>query len=280
MTSSEMPAPPQGAVGGAGPLPFDTSVAHPARIYNYWLGGQDNFPADRQVADEVLAVMPAMAQVARANRGFLAAAVHYLASEAGISQFLDIGTGLPTAGNTHEVAQRAAPQARIVYVDNDPIVASHAQALLASSPEGCCEYIDADARDAGTVLARAAAVLDFAEPVAIMMLGLLHFLPGSEDPHALVLRYLDAVPSGSYLVISHASSDISADAVAAGTRSYNAGAAVAITPRSRAEVTRFFAGLELIPPGLTPLGQWAPGATAADRAPLPTYTGVARKPQG
>ncbi len=259
---------------------FDVTVAHPARIYNYWLGGRDNFPADRRVAEEVLAVMPGIAQVARANRDFLAAAVHYLASDAGIRQFLDIGTGLPTVGNTHEVAQRAAPRARIAYVDNDPVVASHARALLTSSAEGRCEYIHADARDAGTVLARAAAVLDFTKPVAVMMLGLLHFLPGPEDPHALVRRYLDAMPPGSYLAISHASSDISAGAVAAGTRSYNAGSAVAVTPRSRAEVTRFFAGLELIPPGLTILGQWAPGAAAAHRVPLPTYTGVARKPEG
>jgi O-methyltransferase involved in polyketide biosynthesis len=257
---------------------FDITVAHPARIYDYWLGGKDNYAADRQLAEEVLTVMPVMAQVARANRMFLATAVHYLASEAGIRQFLDIGTGLPTASNTHEVAQRAAPQARIVYVDNDPIVLSHAQALLASSPEGRCEYIDADARDPGTILARAAGILDFAEPVAIMMLGLLHFFSGSEDPHALVQCYLDAAPSGSYLAISHASSDISADVVAAGTRSYNAGAVATVTPRSREEVTRFFAGLELIPPGVTPLGQWAPGSTVTGPAPLPTYTGLARKP--
>jgi hypothetical protein len=257
---------------------FDVTVAHPARIYDYWLGGKDNFAADRQAAEEVLTVMPVMARVARANRMFLAAAVHYLASEAGIRQFLDIGTGLPTASNTHEVAQRAAPQSRIVYADNDPIVLSHAQALLISSPEGCCQYIDADARDPGSILSRAAGILDLAEPVAIMMLGLLHFIPGSEDPHALVRHYLDAVPSGSYLAISHASSDIIAGTVAAGTRSYNASASVPITPRSRDEVIRFFAGLDLIPPGVTPLGQWAPGSAVPQPASLPTYTGLARKP--
>jgi hypothetical protein len=259
-------------------ITFDVTVAHPARIYDYWLGGKDNFAADRQVAEEVLAVMPVMARVARANRMFLATAVNYLASEAGIRQFLDIGTGLPTASNTHEVAQRAVPQARIVYVDNDPIVLSHAQVLLTSSPEGRCEYIDADARDTGTILARAAETLDFTEPVAIMLLGLLHFIPGSDDPRALVRRYMNALPCGSYLAISHASSDISADVVAAGTRSYNAGAAVTVTPRSREEITRFFAGLELIPPGVTPLGHWVPGVAVTTPASLPTWTGLARKP--
>jgi O-methyltransferase involved in polyketide biosynthesis len=257
------------------------SVAHPARIYDYWLGGKDNFAADRRAAEEVLAVMPSMAQVARGVRLFLAAAVHYLAADAGIRQFLDIGTGLPTANNTHEVAQRAAPESRIVYVDNDPIVLSHARALLTSSPQGRCTYIEADARNADKILAEAAGTLDFSQPVAVMMLGLLHFVPDADDPYSLTARYLDAVPSGSYLAISHASSDIKVDALAAAARSYNARSATAITLRSKAEVTRFFDGLALVPPGVTPLGQWAPGAattTSSPQAPLPTYTAVAGKP--
>jgi O-methyltransferase involved in polyketide biosynthesis len=261
-----------------GGVTFDARVAHPARIYNYWLGGKDNFAADRRAAEEVLAVMPAMAQVARAVRMFLGTAVHYLAADLGIRQFLDIGTGLPTANNTHEVAQRAAPGSRIVYVDNDPIVLSHARALLTSSPQGRCAYIDADARDTDKVLAGAAATLDFAEPVAVMMLGLLHFIPDTDDPYALTSRYLAAMPPGSYLAVSHASSDIEFDPLAAATRSYNTNSATAITLRSRPEVTRFFDGLTLIPPGVTPLGQWTPCGTLTTSALLPTYTALARKP--
>jgi O-methyltransferase involved in polyketide biosynthesis len=257
---------------------FDVSVAHPARIYNYWLGGKDNFAADREAAEEVLAVMPVMAQVARSVRLFLATVVHHLAADLGIRQFLDIGTGLPTANNTHQVAQRAVPQSRIVYVDNDPIVLSHARALLSSAPAGRCAYVAADARDADQVLAEAATTLDFAEPVAVMMLGLLHFIPDSDDPYSLTARYLAAVPSGSYLAISHASSDIDPDQQSAATRTYNTRSATAITLRSRPEVARFFRGLDLIAPGITPLGQWSPGAPQTAPGHLPTYTALARKP--
>jgi len=246
---------------------FDVSVAHPARIYNYWLGGKDNFAADRQAAEEVLAVMPVMAQVARSVRLFLATVVHHLAADLGIRQFLDIGTGLPTANNTHQVAQRAVPQSRIVYVDNDPIVLSHARALLSSAPAGRCAYVAADARDADQVLAEAATTLDFAEPV-----------PDSDDPYSLTARYLAAVPSGSYLAISHASSDIDPDQQSAATRTYNTRSATAITLRSRPEVARFFRGLDLIAPGITPLGQWSPGAPQTAPGHLPTYTALARKP--
>jgi len=194
-----------------GGVAFDASVAHPARIYDYWLGGKDNFAADRLAAEEVLAIMPAIAQVARTVRMFLAAVVHHLAADAGVRQFLDIGTGLPTVNNTHEVAQRAAPASRIVYVDNDPAVLMHARALLTSSPDGCCAYVDADARDPDRILAEAARTLDFTEPVAVMMLGLLHFIPDIDAPFALTRYYLDAMPSGSYLAVSHASSDIRTD---------------------------------------------------------------------
>ena len=261
-----------------GGVAFDASVAHPARIYDYWLGGKDNFAADRLAAEEVLAIMPAIAQVARTVRMFLAAVVHHLAADAGVRQFLDIGTGLPTVNNTHEVAQRAAPESRIVYVDNDPAVLMHARALLASSPAGRCAYVDADARDPDRILAEAARTLDFTEPVAVMMLGLLHFIPDIDAPYALTRYYLDAMPSGSYLAVSHASSDIRAEPQEAAAKSYNARSATPITLRSLAEVTGFFDGLELVPPGITPLGQWAPGARLTASSSLPTYTALARKP--
>ncbi len=265
------------------PLPsrrdFDTTVAHPARIWDYWLGGKDNFAADRAAAERVLEVMPIMGPVARAGRTFLGAAVHYLAAEAGVRQFLDIGTGLPTANNTHEVAQRVAPDSRIVYVDNDPIVLTHARALLTSDPQGACAYIDADIRDTGKILAEAAGMLDFGRPVAVMLLAILHFIPGGEDPYAITAQLMADLPPGSFLVASHASSDIASDAVASGTRAYNEHSAVRITPRTREQFTRFFDGLEFVEPGVVPLGQWRPGpALSVTRTGLPTYCAVARKP--
>jgi O-methyltransferase involved in polyketide biosynthesis len=263
-------------VGG---VTFDVSVAHPARIYDYWLGGKDNFAADRIAAEEVLTVMPAMAQVARSVRLFLAAVVHHLAADVGIRQFLDIGTGLPTANNTHEVAQRAAPGARIVYADNDPIVLLHAGALLTCSPPGRCSYIEADVRDPDRILAEAAATLDLTEPVAVLMLGLLHFIPDVDAPSELTRYYLDALAPGSYLAVSHASSDIDAEPQEAAVKRYNSHSATQIVLRSRAEVARFFEGLDLVPPGITPLGQWAPGAALPGSPALPTYTALGRKPR-
>ena len=260
-----------------GQVPFDTSVPHPARVYDYWLGGKDNFAADREVAEEVLRVMPVMAQVARSCRLFLSAAVHYLATDLGVVQFLDIGTGLPTADNTHEVAQRAAPEARVVYVDNDPIVLAHSRALL-QPPAGRCAYIDADARDVGKILAEAADTLDFTQPVAVIMLGMLHFIPDADEPYSLPGRYLDAFVPGSYLAVSHASSDIKQDGQSQAATGYNAQAVIPITLRSREEFARFFRGLELVPPGIAPLGQWVPGATETGPPTLPTYTALARKP--
>jgi O-methyltransferase involved in polyketide biosynthesis len=257
---------------------FDTSVPHPARIYDYWLGGKDNFAADRQVAEEVLRAMPVMVQVARSCRLFLSTVVHHLVVDLGIRQFLDIGTGLPTADNTHEVAQRAAPEARVVYVDNDPIVLSHSRALLRTGPRGRCAYIDADARDVPKVLAAAADTLDFSQPVAVIMLGLLHFIPDADDPYSLPHRYLDAFVPGSYLAVSHASSDIKQEGLPEAAVSYNAHTVTPITLRSKEEVGRFFRGLELVPPGITPLGQWAPGVTETGPGTLPTYTALARKP--
>ena len=264
------------------PLPsrrdFDTTVAHPARIWDYWLGGKDNFAADRAAGDRVLEAMPAMGPIARAGRAFLATAVHHLAAELGIRQFLDIGTGLPTANNTHEVAQRAAPESRIVYVDNDPIVLTHARALLTSDEQGTTAYIDADLRDTGKILAEARATLDFSQPIAVMLLAVLHFIPDTDDPGHIVAQLMEPLASGSYLLLSHASSDISANGLTTATRQYNRSSAVEIHMRSRAEVTRLFDGLEILEPGVVPLGQWYPGRLDGEPGrSLPTYTAVARK---
>ena len=177
---------------------IDVNQPHPARRYNYWLGGKDNFAADREAAERVLAVAPGLRYRVRANRAFLGRATRYLAAEAGIRQFLDIGTGIPAAGNTHEVAQRAAPDARVVYVDNDPIVLLHAQALLHGTPQGATGYLQADLRDPGTILDRAAALLDFGRPVAVMLLGVLHLVQDTENPWGIVAGLMDAMPDGSY----------------------------------------------------------------------------------
>ncbi|HEY6295833.1 MAG TPA: SAM-dependent methyltransferase [Streptosporangiaceae bacterium] len=272
--------PPGRAAGGGSPLPsFDPSVPNPARMWNYWLGGKDNFAADRAAAERVLEVMPTLPAIARAARMFLIDAVTQLAADHGILQFLDIGTGLPTADNTHEVAQRVAPESRIVYVDYDPVVLTHAQALLTSSPEGKTDYLRADLRDTGTILAGAARTLDLTRPVAILLIAVLHFIPDADDPYAVVARLMDAVPPGSYLVISHAASDILSEATAEMARRYNQMSSATITPRSRDQVTRFFAGLDLVPPGLVPLNQWGlAGQIDTTAGGLVGYSGIARKP--
>ncbi len=257
---------------------FDTNVPHIARVYDYWLGGKDNFAADRAVAEQVIATFPDVLVSVRAQRAFLGRAVHYLAADAGIRQFLDIGTGLPSGSNTHEVAQRVAPESRIVYVDNDPIVLRHAQTLLTSSPEGATAYIDADLRDTGTILAEAASVLDFGEPVAVMLLGVLHCIPDQEDPAAIVTRILAAVPPGSYLTIAHPASDVT-DQLNQSMRGYNQQAAVPLTARSHAEVCRFFDGLELVAPGVVQLHRWRAGTgDLANGRELANYGGMGRKP--
>ena len=206
----------------AEPASFDITRAHPARVYDYWLGGKDNYEADREAAQQVIEAMPNILAGVRANRAFLRRAVQYLAGEAGIRQFLDIGTGLPTAENTHEVAQAIAPESRIVYVDNDPIVLAHARALLTSTPEGATAYVDADARDTGTILGAAAGVLDFSQPIAVMSLLVLQYVPDEDRPHEVVSRLMDAVPSGSYLTISDTTTDIDTERVTDGTARLNA----------------------------------------------------------
>jgi hypothetical protein len=265
--------------GGGGLPTFDTRVPNPARMWNYWVGGKDNFAADREAADRVLEAMPAMPLIARLVRRFLIDAVYQLADGCGIRQFLDIGTGLPTADNTHDVAQRAAPESRIVYVDHDPVVLNHARALLTSSTDGETDYIQADLRDTGSILDGAARTLDFRQPVAVLLIAVLHFIPDADDPYGIVKRLMDGVPPGSYLVIAHAASDIAADEAAEMSRRYNELSSVPITLRSRDQVARFFDGLDLMRPGLVPLSQWqvsgrADHSTASD---LAGYCGIGRK---
>jgi S-adenosyl methyltransferase len=214
----------------------------------------------------------------RAQRAFLARAVHFLVTEAGIRQFLDIGTGLPSANNTHQVAQGAAPQSRVVYVDNDPIVLSHARALLTSSPEWATAYLDADLRATGTILEWAADVLDFGQPVAVMLLGILQGISDQEEPGAIIARLMDAVAPGSYLAISQIASDVAADEVAEGVQRYNEQVAAPVAARTQAEVRRFFAGLDLVEPGAVQVHRWRAGpGDLGNGRDLAIYAGVARK---
>jgi S-adenosyl methyltransferase len=244
---------------GDGAPPFDTSVAHQARIYDYLLGGKDNYAADRAASEAVLEIYPEMAFNARANRAFLGRVVRYLAGEAGIRQFLDIGTGIPTAANTHQVAQEIAPRSRVVYVDYDPIVLAHARALLTSDGAGATDYIHADLRDAGAILGRAAQLLDFGKPVAVMLIAILHAIPDSDDPQAIVARLMDALPPGSHVAISH----IAADLIDMETRSGLDNLADQMiqqdfTFRTGEQVARFFDGTDLVAPGIVQVEEWRP----------------------
>jgi SAM-dependent methyltransferase len=239
----------------------------------------DNFAVDRAAADRALAAEPAIAAAARANRAFLGRAVRFLAGEAGVRQFLDIGTGIPTAGNTHEVAQRAAPESRIVYVDNDRVVLTHARALLTSTPEGATSYIDADVRDSATILRQAAETLDFSQPVAVTLLMVLHCIPDRDDPYEIVRRLLDAAAPGSYLALSHPARDIKAQTGHVATQRLNdLMGPTQITIRSRAEIERFFDGLEMLAPGVVQPPSWRPEPDGPRLAgDVPAYCGVARK---
>ncbi len=257
-------------------MPLDTSVAHVARVYDYWLGGKDNFAADREAAELAIAANPGIRAGVRANRAFLARAVRYLAGECGIRQFLDIGTGIPAADNTHEVAQSVAPECRIVYVDNDPVVLLHARSLLASDPAGAADYIDCDLRDTGKILTGAARTLDFSQPVAVMLLLVLHLIPDSDDPYGIVGRLMAATPPGSYLVLTHVAGDIEAEAMAEMAKRLNELVAQKGTMRTKAEVTRFFAGLELAEPGVVQPQRWRPEGRVP-RGNVTAWSGVARK---
>jgi hypothetical protein len=264
---------PEGRKPQVGGFPaFDVTVANAARVWDYWLGGKDNFAADREAAYQVLEVLPWLPEAARRCRRFLSLSVHALAADYGIRQFLDIGTGLPTAGNTHEVAQGAAPSSRIVYVDFDPVVASHGRALLTSHPEGKTDFVQADPRDPEIILSAAAATLDFSRPVGIVLTSVLHFIPEADAPYRLVGRLMDAVPSGSFLVILHGASDVREDVVAEGTRRYNELSATPLTFRSREQVMRFFDGLEILDSGE------GDGRVTEAGHGQPSYYGVGRKP--
>ena len=263
--------------GVAGAPSIDTSTAHPARVYDYWLGGKDNFAADREAAELALQAYPQLAEAVQSNRAFLARAVRYLTLQ-GIRQFLDIGTGIPAASNTHQVAQREAADSRIVYVDNDPIVLLHARALLKSTPQGACDYIQADLRNPEEILAAAARTLDFGKPVALMLLAILQFISDAEDPHALVSRLLAALPPGSYLVVSHPTDDFNPNRQGESIQRYNERVADQATLRGHDETARFFDGLELVEPGVVAVAKWRPGSDLDAARPSSMWCGVARKP--
>jgi len=256
---------------------FDTSVPHIARVYDYWLGGKDNFAADRELGERTLAAYPNLVFSVRANRAFLARAVRFLAADAGIRQFLDIGTGIPTANNTHEVAQRSAPDSRIVYVDNDPIVLSHARALLTSNREGECAFIDADLRDPDKILAEAAGTLDFSKPVAVMLIAVMHFVGDDDEANGIVHRLREVCVPGSFVTISHAASDIDAEQQTEMVRRLNQSVAEKATLRDHARVTRLFAGLELVEPGVVRVSEWRPDSDLEAARPTGLWGGVARK---
>ena len=264
---------------GSTPLPprLDTGTAHSARVWNYLLSGKDNFAADREVGEMILQMFPGIAHIARLQRRFLARAVRYLAGEAGIRQFLDVGTGLPTADNTHQVAQQVAPESRIVYVDNDPLVLVHARALLTSAPGGMTSYIEADVRDTGEILGEAARTLDFGQPIALMMLGIMGQLPDSAGPRSIVTALLDALPPGSYLALSDGTDTSPAlnQAIAA----YNQNSASSYHLRSPEEIARFFDGLTLVPPGVVTTSRWRPDLADASAEPreVDATCGVGRK---
>jgi S-adenosyl methyltransferase len=271
--------PDTGEVGDPAEDPrFDVRVAHIARVYNYWLGGKDHFAADRAAGEQTVSVYPGIRLSARANRAFLARTVCYLAAAEGIRQFLDIGTGLPTANNTHEVAQASAPESRIVYVDNDPLVLAHARALLTSSTQGATAYLDADLREVDKIIHQAAGTLDFSQPVAIMLIAILHYIPDAGEAQAIVTRLLESVAEGSFLVISHAGSDLFPEAMGAFQKSLNEHLlADRHVARPHDEVARFFDGTELLLPGVVRVSEWRPGTAEEAATPTTLWGGVGKK---
>jgi S-adenosyl methyltransferase len=256
---------------------LDTGTAHIARVYDYWLGGKDHFTADRVAGDEALEAFPGLISSVRANRAFLARAVRYLAAERGIRQFLDIGTGIPASSNTHEVAQSVAPEARVVYVDNDPMVLAHARALLGSGPHGATSYIDADLRDTGKILQGAAETIDFSQPVAVMLIAVLHLIRDEDNPRRIIAELMGAVPPGSSLSLSHVPSDMHMGQMSDMSGRLNRLLAQPSTYRSRAEVTGFFDGLEVAEPGVVPIQQWRPDTPEEASAVAAMWGGVALK---
>jgi len=260
------------------PAAIDTTTPHSARVWNYWLGGKDWYPVDQETGDRVAALYPDIVLLARAAREFLKNAVRYLAVEEGIRQFLDIGTGLPTAMNTHEAAQAVAPESRVVYVDNDPLVLAHARALLTSKPEGATAYIDADLRDLGAILAEAANTLDFTQPVALTLLGVVIFINDDEDAYGIVRGLVDAVPSGSYLVLSHTVTSPATGEMDAAVAFWNEHGTPKLTQRTAREITRFFDGLDLLEPGVVSCSRWRPDDTPrGEPDEVAMFGGVGRK---
>ncbi|MER7663384.1 SAM-dependent methyltransferase [Streptomyces sp. NPDC096193] len=254
-------------------------VAHNARVWNHWLGGKDNYPVDRAVGDHVTGLYPSIGEVARADRAFLGRAVEFLAGEAGVRQFLDIGTGLPTVDNTHEVAQRIASDARIVYVDNDPIVLAHARALLTSSPGGTTEYLDADAHDPAGIVRAVEPTLDLRKPVAVMMLGILNFVMDTAEARTIVRTLMDAVPSGSYLVLTHPTLELGGEGNEEAMRFWNENATPPITARSGTEFASFLDGLEVLEPGIVSCSRWRHDVARESMFPqVAQFGAVARKP--
>jgi O-methyltransferase involved in polyketide biosynthesis len=256
---------------------IDTSVPHNARVWDFWLNGKDNFEVDRRMGTAIREMFPVISDVALASRQFLARVVRHLAAEHRIRQFLDIGTGLPTADNTHQLAQAVAPQSRIVYVDNDPLVLSHARALLTSSPEGSTDYVDADVHDTAAVLAGAGRGLDLAQPVAVMMLGILNFVHDDEDARRIIAELLAAVPSGSFLALTHPTLELGGERNGPAMAFYNERAVPKIRARSRAQVAALLNGLDLIEPGLVSSTRWRPEGED-EPAEVPLWAAVARKP--
>jgi O-methyltransferase involved in polyketide biosynthesis len=257
---------------------INTQVPHPARVYDYWLGGKDNFEADRRAAEESNRIFPKTVESARACRAFLSRAVRYLTAEEGVRQFLDLGSGLPSVQNVHEVAQSIAPESRVVYVDNDPVVLLHARTLLDSTPEGATGYIQADLRDPQPILAQAAEVLDLGRPVAVMLLAVLHFVTDAQDPARVIGTLMDALPSGSYLAIGHHTADIYPELTEFARYLSELNPAFAATLRDRERVTRLFDGLDLVEPGVVQISRWRPDSELTARAAAALWGGVARKP--
>jgi hypothetical protein len=261
---------------------IDTSRPHPARMYDYYIGGKNHFAADRALADAALAHWPSGRIGLRENRRFLGRAVRYLAEEAGVRQFLDIGAGLPTTANVHEIAQAADPCSRVVYVDNDPMVLAHARALLASAPEGRAACIQADLRSPLDILSSPVvrSVIDFGQPVALMLIAVLHFLHDEDEPEAVMKTLLDALPSGSYLAASHLTSEHDPEGLGAGQRIYREGGIQMQTRDADEFASLAFSGLELVPPGVVLVSEWRPDSNAPRPTPaeVSCYGGVARRP--
>jgi SAM-dependent methyltransferase len=250
-------------------------MAHPARVYGYWLGCKDHYPADRKAAEEVAACRSQVVAGARANRAFGARVVRFLAGQRGITQFLDVGAGLPAAEATHEVAQAITPAARVVYVDNDAMVLSHARALLTPSGEGRCDYVEADLRDPGTIVKEAARTLDFTRPAAVLLLAVLHFLSDADDPARVVAALAAGLAPGSFIALSHLTADFAPEAVGAGVAAYNRLVPAGITARSHAQVSGLLTGMGLVPPGVVPVTEWRPGHAGWPGHGADLYAGVA-----